>query len=914
MIGRFALIAALLAIGIQPAALGKAEPPARLRVAGIVLKWLRADREANFARIEPLIRQAAAGGADIICTTESFLDGYSIYDKSIPLEDFRSLGEPIPEGAYFQKMSRLADELGVLLIVGLLERDGDQLFNTAVVVGSNGELLGKYHKQRLGHESVRITAGSDSSVFETPFGRLGVMICADRRDPDVVSRFCERGAELLICPSGGMFGPKRNDPIVQERSRENDKYIVFVHPAEFLVTAPDGSFASRTILGDQLDLKEHEVNEAVDRSGVFYFDFIRVNGAWEESRLRANYRQRLLPGRAADHQLRRYLEDYLPPFETPASADEWDQQSKRRRERFLDTVVFRGDAAQWRQAPLNVEWFDAIQPGNGYRIKKFRYEALPGFWIPALLYEPTVLADKAPIVLNVNGHHRGGKAMDYKQRRCINLAKRGILSFNLEFIDQGQLHDENDNNNKHNRLVQLDLCGTSGVAPFYLTLQRGLDAALTHPHADPMRVGVTGLSGGGWQTIWLAALDERITLANPVAGYCSILARVKEQRNVGDAEQIPTDLCVAADYTHLTAMMAPRPLLLTYNAQDDCCFVADKILPELRDVGSSVYRLYGEPDSFQTHVNTDPGDHNYDQDNREAFYRFLDAHGFFAESPHGTSEIQISHEEILTGDELAVPIPKDNATLHSLALHMCQQLPLKSLIGASAEQRESARARLAEIVRFKKAAVAAEQVDQKEFEGITVTRWQIHIDDHWTLPVVEMQSERTDSTVVLISDEGRLPLTGRALRLAKMGRRVIAADLLGFGELEFGRPGNSNDDIVLHMAASVGQRPLGIQAAQLAALAKWCGSPSPVIAAEGPRSSTIALVAAALEKDAIAELEVERSWASWKDVIRQNLTAEEAPELFCFGLLREFDIPQVVDIVGPRLVRGLAPGGQRPDD
>ncbi len=69
-----------------------------------------------------------------------------------------------------------------------------------------------------------------------------------------------------------MFGPERNDPIVQARSRENGVHIVFVHPAEFLVTAPDGSIAERTILGDKLLISADEVDSSADSSQVFYFD------------------------------------------------------------------------------------------------------------------------------------------------------------------------------------------------------------------------------------------------------------------------------------------------------------------------------------------------------------------------------------------------------------------------------------------------------------------------------------------------------------------------------------------------------------------------------------------------------------------------------------------------------------------
>jgi predicted amidohydrolase/predicted TIM-barrel fold metal-dependent hydrolase len=242
------------------------------RVAGIVAKWVRGDKEANYRRVEPMIRKAAKNGAQIVCTTECFLDGYAIADKSIPLKEYRALGEPIPDGIYFRKLQSLAKELKIQLIAGMLEADGEKRFNTAVVISPAGELIGKYRKQHLGHELERNTPGDVSSVFTTSHGKVGVMICADRRFPEIVNGFIDNGADLLICPSGGMFGSATNDPIVQARSRETKRHIIFVHPAEFLVTAPDGSIAARTILGDRLFVSKDKVGTEADSNRVFYFD------------------------------------------------------------------------------------------------------------------------------------------------------------------------------------------------------------------------------------------------------------------------------------------------------------------------------------------------------------------------------------------------------------------------------------------------------------------------------------------------------------------------------------------------------------------------------------------------------------------------------------------------------------------
>src|SRR5687768_13638985 len=131
-----AVVAPVLGLWAGSAA-GAAEPgPAgagTVKVAGIVLKWVRGDKEANFRRLEPMVREAAARGARVVCTTECFLDGYAIADKSIPLDEYRGLGEPIPSGPYYRRLAALAGELKVYLVAGLLEADGERRYNTAVL-------------------------------------------------------------------------------------------------------------------------------------------------------------------------------------------------------------------------------------------------------------------------------------------------------------------------------------------------------------------------------------------------------------------------------------------------------------------------------------------------------------------------------------------------------------------------------------------------------------------------------------------------------------------------------------------------------------------------------------------------------------------------------------------------------------
>lgn len=271
------LLLALLVAACHPAPLstagGPLAPPAagEVRVAGIVLKWLTADKAGNFQRLEPLVREAAANGARIVVTTESALDGYAVRDQAMPLSAYRDLGEAIPDGPYYQRAAALAGELRIYLVLGLTEAEGGLRFNTAVVIGPDGELVGRYRKQAIGFEEGRNTPGSGHPVFATPYGTLGVLICNDRRQPAIARQLRANGADLLIIPSGGMYG-RRNDRIVADRSRENGVPIVFVHPAEFLVTAPDGSIRARALLGDRLAVEAGERDGRPDSRRVFYVD------------------------------------------------------------------------------------------------------------------------------------------------------------------------------------------------------------------------------------------------------------------------------------------------------------------------------------------------------------------------------------------------------------------------------------------------------------------------------------------------------------------------------------------------------------------------------------------------------------------------------------------------------------------
>jgi len=434
---------------------------------------------------------------------------------------------------------------------------------------------------------------------------------------------------------------------------------------------------------------------------------------------------------------------------------------------------------------------------------------------------------------------------------------------------------------------QLDLCGTAGLAPFFLSLKRGIDVLLSVENADPARVAVSGLSGGSWQTITISSLDPRVTLTNPVAGYSSFKTRVRHLKDLGDSEQTPSDLATVADYAHLTAMMAPRATLLTFNAKDNCCFESNYALQPLMDAAQPVFRLLGAETQLRCHVNHDPGTHNYGLDNRQAFYRMIGDHFFPDDSSYDAREIP-SETEVKKAEELAVELPKDNATFTTLARALAADLPRPG--GTAAMLRERIRAK-----DYKATAGTA-------FREENVTGWKLMMGKDFTVPAVEIAPAEPKSTVLIFSENGRASLEAEVRKLRDAGRRVIAIDPFFYGESKIA----SHGYLFAMTAAAVGERPLGIQASQIAAAARWAAAEfkqGPVtVVAVGPRASVVALAAAALEAKAIGGLQLHQPMGSLKELIEKGVGVDRMPELFCFGLLHDFDLKQLIALASPRNV------------
>ena len=620
------------------------------------------------------------------------------------------------------------------------------------------------------------------------------------------------------------------------------------------------------------------------------------SAAPSEKNIEKQLAKRILKNDQSLEEVQTYCEIRVPSVPEFKKPETWLEESARIRREVLDKVVFRGKEAQaWRNAESKVVWDEAIEGLPGYRIKKLRFEIIPGWWAPALLYEPENISGKVPVVVNVNGHGRIGKASPQKQIRCINQAKRGMLALNVEWIGLGQFK----NRVGHYQLAQLDLCGESGLAPFFLNCSRALDLLLAHPNADPDRVAVTGLSGGGWQTIFFSSLDPRVKLANPVAGYSSFKTRARHFSDLGDSEQTPNDLATIADYTHLTALLSDRALLLTKNEKDNCCFAAPHSLQPLMEAAKPKFALLGRERFLRSHVNHDPGTHNFERDNRQQLYRMLgdvfhpnNASYNWQETPY--------EKEVKTYDELIVPLPENNLNFNKIALELAGDLPRAPFSGKKEPASEWSRI-LRETIRFADYTLQTEILSEEKLNEIRAIHHLLRFGKEWSVPATEFIPRNFKGAVLLIGDNGRDKLAKEVKKALNEGKRVLTLDPFYFGESKI----RTHDFLFAILVAAVGERPIGIQTSQIVAAAKWLSNESGAsveIRSNGKRSSLFAMLATVLENKAIKSLEAHGSLKSLKEIINNNWGANLYPEFFCFGLLEHFDIPLLVKLAEPRKI------------
>jgi len=214
--------------------------------------------------LEPMIRQAANLGADIVVTPECALSGYAVHiDRPIDWEAFLAACETI-HGDRVRKLAGLADELSVYLALGFAEKRDERRLNTCALFGRDGTLVGTYSKTHLGYAAQNIERklfdpGDSLPVFQTDVGTVGMLICMDRYFPQAAEVLASKGAEIVLMPSASNLrrremlqhpdghSPERCHKEFMFRTRAMDCAVVWAeaHAYKSLIVDQQGRIAAR---------------------------------------------------------------------------------------------------------------------------------------------------------------------------------------------------------------------------------------------------------------------------------------------------------------------------------------------------------------------------------------------------------------------------------------------------------------------------------------------------------------------------------------------------------------------------------------------------------------------------------------------------------------------------------------------
>jgi dienelactone hydrolase len=320
----------------------------------------------------------------------------------------------------------------------------------------------------------------------------------------------------------------------------------------------------------------------------------------------------------------RLSKNFLDGAKTKA---EWEAKRPKLKQQFLDMLGL------WplpEKTPLKATVTGAIERGNVI-IDKLHFQSRPGLYVTANLYRPKASlarqggesSHKLPAILYLCGHSnqgRDGNKANY-QVHGLWFANNGYVCLMVDTLQLGEVAGVHHGTYREGRWWWHDRGYTPAGVECWNGI-RAIDYLCSRPDVDPDKIGVTGISGGGATTVWMAATDDRVKVAVPVSGMSDLESYVTHQVINGHCDCMFAYNTYQWEWTTILALFAPKPLLFA-NSDNDSIFPMDgnrRIVARLRQC----YEMLGKPENVAEHVSK--GGHAYRPDLRIAIYKFINKH------------------------------------------------------------------------------------------------------------------------------------------------------------------------------------------------------------------------------------------------------------------------------------------------
>jgi dienelactone hydrolase len=304
-----------------------------------------------------------------------------------------------------------------------------------------------------------------------------------------------------------------------------------------------------------------------------------------------------------------------------SSLDEWQASRPAYREQYLSML---GLSPLPERTPLQAAITGTLA-GEGFVVDMLHYQSRPGLYVTANLYRPAQDAEgeRLPAVLYVCGHSgrgRNGNKTAF-QSHGMWFARHGYVCLVVDTLQLGEIAAIHHGTYREERWWWHSRGYTPAGVECWNGV-RGIDYLISRADVDPDRIAVTGISGGGAATFWVAAADERVAVAVPVSGMADLPSYVSNRVINGHCDCMFLHNTYEWPWTRIAALVAPRPLLFV-NSDHDAIFPMDaneRIVSQLE----RLYSLHGAGDQVDAVVSV--GGHDYRQDIRQSVYRFINMH------------------------------------------------------------------------------------------------------------------------------------------------------------------------------------------------------------------------------------------------------------------------------------------------
>lgn len=615
------------------------------------------------------------------------------------------------------------------------------------------------------------------------------------------------------------------------------------------------------------------------------------------------------------------------------SLSDWRERQKWLHETMMDIA---GPFPE--KTPLNAKILRIIDKDT-YRVEHIVYESQPGFYVTSSMFIPNNALkkrSKVPVVIYCSGHANEGYRSTVYQHVILNLVKKGFIVFAFDPVGQGERLEYYDSETgksiggpttEHSYPgTQAFITGSSQARYMIWDGIRAVDYLLTRKEVDPARIGITGRSGGGTQSAYIAAFDDRIKAAAPEC-YITNFTRLLQSIGPQDAEQnLFHEILRGIDHADLLSVRAPKPTLMITTTRD--MFSIQGARETAKEV-SGIYKAYGKEGNFG--MVEDDAPHASTKKNREAMYAFFQKH---LDNPGDSNDQEV---EILSAEEIQVTKTGQVSTsLGGETVFSLNRRETENRINELQASRDDLTRHLSGVLNsakklsgYQEPSVIHDPVftGRIQRDGYVIEKYFVKGEGDYVIPYLLMKPDKPNHKALIYlhpSGKGAEASAGGEMEwFVRIGFTVLAPDMIGVGEMG---PGDFQGDAYIdgnsyntwYASMLIGRSIVGIRAGDVVRLTRLLEKNTGTDEVYGFARKEMApvLLHAAAFDPAIARIALIEPYSSYRSIVMNRFYDSGFIHSAVSGSLEAYDLPDLAASLAPRglMMAGITDGAGNTTD